>query len=142
MGRALRRNADVKMQWNAGGWFGGQLGGTAWMLVAAILTVLRDPAAGTLVFAIFATPHIVGLALWRRRDRVSCYGATQLLLAIMGACGLLAVYVLERQGNWTSIQSGGTVSASYTYLIITLVVAILMLMFYLRFGRSTNGPTG
>ena len=126
------------MEWNTGGWFGSQIGATVWMLVAGTLAAFRDVPAGVLVVLLFAIPNVVGLVLWQGR-KLSCYASTQLLIGISGVCGLLAVYVLERAGVWTQIQTGGQVSASSTYWIIGLVFGGLTIVFYLRFGRGGNG---
>lgn len=127
------------MQWNAGGWFGGQIGATVWMLVGGVLVASRDIATGMIVVLLFAIPNLLGLILWQGR-KLSCYASTQLLIAAAGICGLLTVYVLERANAWTQIQSGGTVSAFSTYWIIGLVYAGLMGVFYLRFGRIGKEP--
>jgi len=126
------------MNWNAGGWFGGQIGATVWMLVAGVLTTIRDLPAGIVVVLLFALPNVVGLSLWRGR-KLSCYAATQLLIAVSGICGLATVYVLDRANTWMQIQTGGQVSAQSTYWLIGLVYGGLMLMFYFRFGRGGNG---
>ena len=123
------------MQWNAGGWFGGQLGATLWILVAGILAGIRDPGTGVIVVAVFLLPNVLGLILWRRR-RLSCYASTQLLIGTCGLCSMLTVYLLESANVWTRIQTGGQVSAQSSYWIIALVFGGLMLTFYLRFGRS------
>ena len=39
-------------------------------------------------------------------------------------------------GGWFGAQVGGMVSAQSSYGIIILVVAVLMVMFYFRFGRN------
>ena len=125
-----------QMSWNLGGWLGGQLGGSAWILVAGLLTIPKDAIAAVLVLGLFAITNIAGFLLWSRRDSLSAYAATQILLPILGAAGLLAVYALDRAGVYEAIQSGSRVSATATYGILVLVVAALMLMFRLRFGRS------
>ena len=127
----------MKMEWNSSGWFGSQLGGTAWILVAAILSSVQELSTGLLLLAVFAIPNVVGLVLWRRRS-LSCYAATQLLLAIMGLCGLLAIYLLERSNDWERIQTGASISASSAYFIVAAVIGILMITFYFRFGRATK----
>ena len=129
----------MKLQWNAGSWFGGQLGCTAWVLAAALLTAFQEIRTGLILFVVFAIPNIIGLALWNRRENLSCYAATQLLLLLAGVFGLLAVYVLEHRHLWESIQRGGSVSAKSAYVMILAVVSILMITFYLRFGRNSNG---
>lgn len=127
----------MKMEWNQGGWFGGQLGGSAWILVAAGLSAIRDVSTGALLFGIFVVPNVVGYLLWRRK-KLSCYAATQLLLGLTGICGLLAVYVLDRGQVWRQIQSGGSISVQSGYFMVGAVFAILMLVFYVRFGRGED----
>lgn len=122
------------MNWNAGGWFGAQVGATVWILVAGVLTTTRDLSTGMVLLLLFIIPNLVGTALWWSR-KLSCYASTQLLIGVSGVCGLLAVYVSENTNVWTQIQKGGQVSATSTYWIIGLVFGGLMLMFYLRFGR-------
>jgi uncharacterized membrane protein YfcA len=113
-----------QIQWNLGGWLGGQLGGSVWMLVAGLLSFSEDPIAATTVIVFFALANLIGTMLWRRRERLSPYAAIELLLPVRG--------VSEK------IQIGGTISARATYATIVLVVAALMLIFYFRFGRKSE----
>ena len=125
------------MQWNAGGWFGGQIGATCWMLIAGILTAVKDLTTGSIVIGFFLLANLVGWLLWQTR-RFSCYASTQLLIAISGAFGLLAVYVLERGGVWEEIQAGRPASTVSTYGVIALTFGGLLVFFYLRFGRDAG----
>lgn len=125
------------MNWNVGGWFGGQLGATVWILVAGILTAIRDFPTGVFVVLLFAIPNVVGVVLWLSR-KLSCYASTQILIGISGICGLVTVYALEKANAWEQMQTGGQVSAQSSYWIIGLVYAGLMVMFYVRFGRLGN----
>ncbi len=125
----------MKLEWNFGGWFGGQFGGTLWILVAAVLSAVRDLETGALVLVTFLIPNIIGTILWRQRDRLSCYAAIQMLLPLVGIFSLLAVYILDSSNQWLVIQSGGSISAMSTYGLIILAVAVLFLVFYFRFGR-------
>jgi len=97
----------MKLEWNLGGWFGGQLGGTLWILIAAALSAIRDLETGALVFVTFLIPNIIGTIMWQRRDRLSCYVAIQMLLPLVGVFSFLAVYILDRSNQWLAIQSGG-----------------------------------
>jgi len=126
------------VHWNNGGWFGSQIGGTAWILIAGILSAFKDIDTGLIVLAVFAVPNIIGLFLWRNRNSISCYQATQLLIPLMGGFGILAVYMLDKRGLWYVIQSGGIVSANTMYLMLMIVVLALMLMFYFRAGRNSD----
>ena len=125
-----------QMRWNIGGWLGAQVGGTAWILVAGILSLWIDVNTAMIVIGLFVIANVVGMLIWRRRDKMSAYAGIQILLPIVGAAGLATVYMLERSNIYEAIQVGGTVSARSTYVIIILVVAALMLMFYFQFGRK------
>ena len=125
-----------QMRWNLAGWLGAQVGGTAWVLVAGILSLWPDVTTGVAIIALFVLANVIGMAIWRRREKLSAYAGIQILLPIVGVVGLTAVYALERSGIYKSIQVGGAVSARSTYGIIILVVPALMLMFYLQFGRK------
>lgn len=130
----------TRLDWNFAGWFGSQLGATAWILVAAAIAMGHDLPTGSILVVIFAIPNAVGLALWRRRY-LSCYVSTQILIALCGGFGLLAIYLLERNGLWLKIQQGGAISAPGGYFLLTAVVAIVMVYFHLRFARgSTRDP--
>ncbi len=125
-----------QMQWNIGGWLGAQLGGTIWILVAGILSLWVDVTTAIIIIALFVLANVIGMAIWRRRDKLSAYTGVQILLPIVGAVGLATVYVLESSNIFESIQVGGTVSARSTYGLIVLVIAVLMLVFYFQFGRK------
>lgn len=126
------------MNWNVGGWFGGQLGATVWILVAGLLTAFRDFPTGLYVVLLFAIPNVVGTVLWLSR-KLSCYASTQLVIGVSGICGLVTVYTLENANAWMQMQTGGQVSAQSSYWIIGLVYGGLMLLFYFRFGRIGKG---
>ncbi len=125
-----------QMRWNIGGWLGAQVGGTVWILVAGILSLWIDVNTAMIVIGLFVIANVVGMLIWRRRDKMSAYAGIQILLPIVGAAGLATVYMLERSNIYEAIQVGGTVSARSTYGIIILVVAVLMLTFYFQFGRK------
>ena len=127
------------MNWYASAWFGGQLGATVWMLVAGILTAIRDFPIGLFGVMRVALPNVIGIVLWLSR-KFSCYASTQLLIGFSGLCGLLTVNVLENANAWMQIQTGGQVSAQSSYWIIGMVYGGLILLFYVRYGRVKNEP--
>ena len=75
-------------------------------------------------------PTLRGWLIWRRRESLSPYKGLQILIPVLGATGIAAVYVLDRAGIFESIQAGSSVSAWETYAILGGVVAVLMLMFW------------
>lgn len=85
------RLGDGYFQWNAGGWFGSQLGSTAYLLIMGLVVLFDSPRDGGPVLLCGLVPNLVGWILWRRRDRIRPYPALQaLLLAVF--LGVLAFW--------------------------------------------------
>jgi hypothetical protein len=131
---------NMHLDWNASGWFGGQLGGTAWILVAAAITFDHNTWTGLILLVIFLVPNIVGYLLWRLK-KFSCHASLQILFGLSGLFGLLTIYVLDRNHLWLEIQKGGSISAVSGYFLLTLIILILMITFYLKFGRKPNASS-
>lgn len=127
------------LEWNAGGWFGGQLGGTAWILIAAILSMAHDVTTGLTLLLLFLIPNMVGLLLWYQR-KLTCYLSIQIVLALCGLFGLFAIYLLDRNHLWLKIQTGGAVSSEMGYFLLAVTVLVVMASFHLKFGRHANKP--
>jgi len=75
---------DAKQQgnafrWSAGGWSGGLVGATAWIALMGGLLLFDAPGLGALVLAIAVVPNVVGMILWRMRERVRIDPAVQAL---------------------------------------------------------------
>jgi hypothetical protein len=118
------------MRWNLGGWLGGQVGGSCWMLVAGLLATPANLTAAAGVLALFALANFAGWLIWRRRDSLSPYKGLQILIPVLGVTGIAAVYVLDRAGIYESIQVGSSVNAAETYAIFVGVVVVLMVMLW------------
>jgi hypothetical protein len=82
-------------QWNKGGWFGGQLGCTAWMLGGAIVLVPYASDVAGVWLTGFAVANAIGFWMWSRRDRLRPYPALQALLLVCGFSGLTALVALH-----------------------------------------------
>lgn len=121
---------DPRIRWNLGGWLGGQLGGSCWMLVAGLLAIPADSSAAAMVLGLFALANVAGWLIWRQRESLSPYKGLQLLVPVLGGCGIAAVYVLDRAGIYEAIQVGSSVTAWETYAILIIVVVALMIMFW------------
>lgn len=90
-----RSDPREPFRWNAGGWFGPQLGGTLWLLLLGLAVLPKDALAAAVVLACFASANLVGLSLWRRRHASSAYPALQRMIAACGAASLIAVAFLD-----------------------------------------------
>ena len=89
---------------------------------------------------LFLIPNIAGLILWFQR-KLTCYMSIQILFALSGFFGLLAIYVLDRNNLWLEIQKGGAISKEFGYLLLTVAVLIVMASIHFKFGRNTKKPS-
>jgi hypothetical protein len=85
----IARPGAGHFQWNPGGHFGAQLGGTLWLLSLAWFAPLA-PEVTALGVGLFVAANAVGFALWSRRDRIAPYLGMQLLILTCGVAGLAA----------------------------------------------------
>ena len=82
-------------RWNKGGWFGSQLGGTAWMFVGAVVLVPHAPEVAIIWLTCFAVANAIGSWMWRHRDRLRPYPVLQALLLVCGVNSLMALVALH-----------------------------------------------
>lgn len=136
MTRKEARRGTGAFQWNGGGWFGGQIGGTAWMLVAGVLVLAQGSLLGLAILVCFLIPNVVGVALWRSRDRIRPYPAIQALVVVMGVCSVLTLVAFDVSGRLAAYSPG----SSWSVYWILLVFPTTMMMFHLQNrSRGTKG---
>jgi hypothetical protein len=122
------RPDGAAFRWNAGGWFGAQIGATAWMALLGLLLLLDAPGLGALVIAFALAPNVLGIVLWRMRDRIRPYPAAQLLIAVSAAFALAAFISLDVAGRIPALRAG----SGWSVYWILLVYPGMMLMFHLQ----------
>ena len=100
--KPLEQNSFV---WNAGGWFGSQIGGTVWMLFGGLSLLFSDLFSGLVCLGGFAVVNVMGCYLWQRREKMDPYvGIQQLLFTLAVVCPSISV-VLYCRGILTSRES-------------------------------------
>jgi hypothetical protein len=120
------------VQWSTGGWFGSQLGSTAWMLVGAAWMALRAPGIAAIWLACFVLANMVGTWMWRRRDHLPPYPAIQFLLVVVGVFSLLALVSFDLLGPGALRLSIARSEWSLGYRTILVVIPGLMAFFALQ----------
>ncbi len=132
---------DRPPAWNAGGWFGAQLGGTLWLAISAAVLAPRSAAVAGEVFAFFLAANLVGIVLWRRRSRMSIFPAMQILLAAIWSCGIAAIFFIDRAGLWETLTVGGgnNIPAPRAYAMLTVLVVALGLIFRVLARKHSAG---
>jgi hypothetical protein len=115
--------------WNAGGWFGAQLGSTLWTASLGLVVHGQDRAAAAAALAGFALANAAGLLVWRGRARRSAYSGVQLFLLALALIVAAVVAVVQLRGASETPTSG--VSTYLPWWVVGLA-PILMLAFLLR----------
>ena len=134
---------ETGWQWNAWSWFGPILGSTLWLLLSAIFLSNRSGKLAVLVLVLFLLANFVGVWLWRVRARLSVFAATQVFLLTFWTCGIIAIYAINRAGYWETLAVGGrNISASSAYVLLTILVVALMVVFRIRERRSSGRSRG
>ena len=118
-------------EWNKGGWFGGQIGGTCWLFILGVLLTPKDPLTGTVMLACCAAANFVGWSLWKRRDRLRAYPAIQILFVVEGLFALLAIAFLHFRAAMQHLPEQSRVSLPTMYGAL-LVFPGLLLMFHIQ----------
>lgn len=122
-------------QWNRGGWFGGQFGATAWMLVLGVVLLAQSHPVGAWLVLIGALPNVLGFVLWKRRHSLAPFPALQALVA---ACGLSAGVA------WLCISESGPAAESGFSAGLLLMYPGLLVWFFLMersARRARTNPT-
>ncbi len=96
-----RRRADGAFHWNAGAWFGAQLGSTLWLFVlGAVLSLRGDSASGTAIVALAVAVNGIGLLLWEHRAHMRPFPAIETLVALVGCAALVAFMLIDGASTW------------------------------------------
>lgn len=86
-------------QWNRGGWFGGQFGSTAWMVVLGSVLLAQSRPVGAWVLLSAGVANAVGFVLWNRRHSLAPFPAIQILMATCGLSAAAAFWSIAEGGS-------------------------------------------
>jgi hypothetical protein len=128
------------LHWNRGGWFGGLAGGTAWLLIGAIMLAPQAPALAAIWLAGFILINVVGILLWRQRALVRPHTAIQVLLFLCGVTGVLGWLTLNTLRPELVNTFGGPVRGYWAFLIFPALMAWFAIMEYA--SRNGSRPPG
>jgi multisubunit Na+/H+ antiporter MnhC subunit len=97
------------MKWNAG-WFGGQIGGTCWLLPSGIMYFLYGyylPGLTT-IFS-FVAVNLIGTFLWINRSKISAILATNIFLASALLFTSFSFFSMHASGVYPNLNNQGNI---------------------------------
>lgn len=124
------------MKWNSG-WFGGQIGGAAWLFLGGALMVPRHPIIGLGWIIGGMMIQGIGLWLWSRRKALSYPMAVHTLLFTCGAVALamwtwLVMVAPEQCRVWNTTPQAG-------YAAMLVIPALHLWLFLQSYWMDTDG---
>ena len=141
-----RAGAGGAFRWNAGAWFGAQIGSTLWLVVLGVVLSFRDDSSpGTAMIALAVAANGIGLILWEHRDRIRPYPAIQALLAVAGCAAFVAFALLDGASPWglACTQTGGARPPYAALLVFPAMMGLFALQEHAARRadrRASSGP--
>ena len=128
---AAIRHDRSPFHWNAGAWFGSQIGGTIWMLAGAIFLRPVVPSVGLTWLIAFVVCTAASLYFWSQREHLRAYAAFQRSLLLVAIAALACIVTAHFSGQLPRLAFGNQ-SMPWAAYIAWLVFPSLMIRFYLR----------
>ena len=116
--------------WNAGGWFGTQLGCTLWLLILGFVLFSKDALAAWVCLAGFLVLNAWALYLWRSRKQLSAYAGLQRFLLAASVIIALVIAVVNGRGLSEPPTPGALVSTYLPHWVIAVAPALMLLFFW------------
>ncbi len=123
-----------RFQWNAGGWFGSSLGGSAWMIVTSCFLVFHNQPTLALVPAGgFAIVLFASLLLWTRRCRIYPFPALMALLGLLAiAIACVSIVVASYGSPAALVAMNWPVSIWPTVLVCAIAPGLMIWFLFLE----------
>ena len=136
------RSGQERFHWNAGGWFGGSIGGTAWMLPCGGIALLNgEVLVSVIVFGCFVATNLVAGYLWMSRETLPAFTGLMTLFATMAVSVPVAWLVVRYLASPKSLEQMNMPLSSIWTVIVVVSVPVIMLWFYLQ-HHSARGVIG
>jgi hypothetical protein len=138
----MSQSADPNVSafhWNAGAWFGMQLGSSIWLLPSAARLYAEAPHMSLVLLGTFALMNGLGVVLWRQRRRLPMYRALQFFLFGVMVLSYGTMLALDLSGHLPTLFADSP-NPRWTAYGVLLIIPGLMVLYYfwerLRVQRS------
>lgn len=128
------------IQWNTGGWFGGCLGGVAWMIPMTIFLLNYHQYSLAAISAISCLLSIaISILLWKKRDSLSPMTAHLLILGIFSVEIPMLLSLVTLYGSADCLAAMNWPGSLSELVVASLVAPGLMVWFYVMNRYSQVG---
>lgn len=130
MAEKKAREGSGHFHWNAGGWYGGQIGSSCWILLAGLLLLFKELVLGLILIVCFSLINLFGTMLWTRRDRIAPYPAVQCLILLNGVFAFFTIILVDHLERVSDLDPRYVNMPGWVYAML-LMFPGMMLMFHL-----------
>jgi hypothetical protein len=137
MTRLQPQSGSGRFQWNAGAWFGSQVGSTVWMLGVALVLLPDHVGPGVAALLALQAANSFGCVLCWMKNRILPYPALQWLIGFIGAASLALVVYLNHSGVVDMVDPRLGYGQWGFYLVPVLCIG-LMALFHWRERKAAQ----
>lgn len=124
-------HAGGAFRWNAGAWFGAQIGSTLWLVILGVALSFRDGSSpGTAIIALAVAVNGIGLSFWEHRGKLRPYPAIEAFIAVVAGAAFVAFALLDGTSAWG--LAGTSASGARPPYAVLLVFPAMMVMIALQ----------
>lgn len=116
--------------WNAGGWFGSQLGCTLWLLLLGLVLFRKDSLSAWVCSGGFVALNAWGGCLWRQREHLAAYAGFQRFLLAVSVLVAVVVVVVHARGVAEPPAPGALVSTYVPYWAMAVSPSLALVFFW------------
>lgn len=120
-------------RWNAGGWFGSQLGSTLWLLILGVLLCARGKVlAGLVAIGCCAAANAFGTVLWTLRDRVAPFPAVECLVGVIWLFTLVALVAMDVLDAMEAVEARMAGGSWRLYWLLFMFPGLMLMMYLME----------
>lgn len=122
-----------QFRWNTGGWFGGAIGSTAWLLPCGGICFLDgDLFVATLVWGCFVLANVVAIFLWMQRDQLALFPALMKLMAVLAIVIPTAWIAIRFWASPQALEKMGMPPGLAVDVLVVMAVPAVACFLYMR----------
>jgi len=128
-----------QIQWNAGGWFGGAIGGSAFMVIVSGFLIAYDQVTLALIpLASFAIVLGVSIVFWNLKNRIYPFTGLFCILAVMAIVIPITWITVEAMASQNALRAMNWPDSDWITVFVCALVPCVMLKFWFTEKNAAN----